>query len=144
MKKVLYTHNTVDTTTGELIQKEWFTKQVLSPEHFVKMYIQDLTSLNFLTHAEYRILIQLATILEYNTNNFTLSKERRVALAKLATITVNTFNQSFARLVKKKLILKVESTIYQMNPKFFFNGEEMKRAKMLEVVLQYQICPDCK
>lgn len=141
--QTVYSQETVDFTTGELTSKTWIKKQAKSAEHFVKMYIEDLASLNFLSNADYRLLVQLATLLEYNTNNFTMTKERRAVLAGLCGITIGTFNVCFARLVKKKLILKIESAIYQMNPKFFFNGDEIQRSSMMKVVLEYQICADC-
>lgn len=139
MEQTLFTKKTVD-QDGELIGITWITKQAHSPDHFIKMYLDDLAIMNTLTHAEHKILIHLAKFLGFNTNEFFMNKQRRQQLAKESGITENTFNQSLSRLMKKNLILKESSSMYQMNPKVFFNGEELKRAKFVELKVKYELC----
>lgn len=143
MSKTVYTENTLDPETGELVSRKWITRKVSTTDHFVKMYLEDLMNLNKLSNADYRTLYSLAVYLEYNTNQFFLNKERRQELADQAGLKFNTINQSIARLIKKNLILKIASGLYQMNPKIFFNGDELERSKILEVVIRYEICADC-
>ncbi len=143
MSKTVYTENTVNPETGELIARKWITKTVQNKEHFVKLYLDDLIKLKRLSNADYRTLYGLAVYLEFNTNQFFLNKERRQELAEQAGLKFNTINQSLARLIKKNLVLKIASGLYQMNPLIFFNGEEMARGKILEVITRYVICEDC-
>lgn len=143
MAQHIYTENTIDIETGELIARKWITKKAKSTDHFIKMYLEDLTQLNKLTHAEHRLLLHLSEYLEYNTNQFFLNKERREEMASITNMKPTTFNQSLTRLVKKNLLIKVSSFTYQMNPKIFFNGDELERVKILEVIHRYVICPDC-
>lgn len=143
MKQNLYTLNSVDTNTGEIVTKQWLTREAKNTQHFVKLYLEDLTSLYKLPHSDFRTLYSIAEFIEYNTNEFFLNKERREQLAIKANVKVNTINQCISRLVKKNLLLKIGASNYQMNPKIFFNGEEIQRNKYLEVVLRYNICIDC-
>lgn len=143
MKQAVFTQNTLDATTGELVQKVWLTKEVKNTQHFVKLYLEDLASLHHLTHSDFRTLHSVAEFLEYNTNQFFLNKERREQLAVNAKVKINTINQCISRLTRKNLLIKLSSGLYQMNPKIFFNGDEMARAKYLEVVIRYNICQTC-
>lgn len=141
--KQLYTLTTEDYQTGEIISKQWLTKKAASKDHFVKLYLDDLKLLKKLTNADHRVLHNLSILLEYNTNQFFLNKERRQEMADLCSLSINTLNQSISRLCKKNLLIKVSSFTYQMNPKIFFNGDELQRAKVMELTIQYVICPDC-
>ena len=142
MKKTIFTKHVVD-QDGVLTGATWINKQAYSPDHFVKMYLDDLAIMNTLTHAEHKILVHLAKFLEYNTNSFFMNRQRRQQLAKEAGITENTFNQSLSRLMKKNLIIKESSSMYQMNPNVFFNGEELKRMKFVELKVKYELCYKC-
>ncbi len=144
MTRRVYTENTVDAETGELTQQKWITSTVKSVDHFIKMYLQDISDLNHLKLSEHRILTTLAKYLEYNTNEFVLYKDRRDQLSKETGLAYNTIYQGISRLVKKNLLIKVGSNGYQMNPKIFFNGDELSRANILEVVHRYVICPECE
>lgn len=143
MKQTLYSQSTVDVQTGEVIQKQWLTREAKNTQHFVKMYLEDLSTLHHLANSDFRTLYSIAEFLEYNTNQFFLNKERRQELAIKANCKLNTINHSIAKLVKKNLLLKVGGNLYQMNPKIFFNGEEIERSKYLEVTFRYNICRTC-
>lgn len=142
MEKHVYTETIVD-SDGEFVQRKWITKKAQNTQHFIKMYLEDLKLLNKLSFSDFRVLHSLVTYLEYNTNQFFLNKERRAELAQTCTITSNTLNTCISRLCKKNLLIRVSNSTYQMNPKIFFNGEELQRAKVLELKIRYEICPDC-
>lgn len=139
MAKMVFNETTIDESTGEVLHKRWVTKEALNRQKFIKMYLQDLSALRKLTHAQYRMLVELTIYLEYNTNIFYFNAERRTEVSKNIGVEINTVNKSLSRLMKDELILKITSGTYQMNPKYFFNGDEMERAKALEVILTYKI-----
>ena len=139
MAKMVFNETTIDESTGEVLHKRWVTKEALNRQKFIKMYLQDLSALRKLTHAQYRMLVELTIYLEYNTNVFYFNAERRAEVSKNIGVEINTVNKSLSRLMKDELILKITSGTYQMNPKYFFNGDEMERAKALEVILTYKI-----
>lgn len=142
-KKTVYTEIKEDYKTGEITERRRITKQVASREQFVLMYVQDIANLHTLSHAEYRLLSTLAKYIEYNTNEFYLNLKRKEELMELTNLKFNTISQCLTRLVKKNLLLRVSNSTYQMNPLIFFKGEDIERAKYLEIITRYELCPDC-
>lgn len=143
-KKTLYTEHHVDAQTGELNTVKWITRQAVNKEEFVLMYINDLCKLNKLSNANYRLLTSLAIYLEYNTNEFYLNPKRKQEIAEFTGLKFTTINQNISILVKKKMLIRISTSTYQMNPLLFFKGEEIARSKYLELTVRYEICPDCK
>jgi len=141
-KSTVYSRSVMDGTTGEVIQKEWVTRKVVSNVHFVKVYFEDISTLFKLSHSSFRVLYSLAEYIEYNTNDFHLNRLRRVEISEKCQITLNTFNSSFAKLVQKNLVIKLGGSSYRLNPKIFFNGEEIERMKVLEFKITYDIKTD--
>ncbi len=143
MKQHIYTSSVIDGDSGEVVRKQWITRKAVNTEHFIKLYLDDLRLLSKLSNADYRLLFNIVIYLEYNTNMFFLTKGRREELAQICDLKMSTINCSVARLVKKNLLIKIDSSQYQMNPNIFFTGEELERAKILEMTIRYEICPDC-
>lgn len=142
-KKTVFTEVKENYETGEIIERRKIVKQVSSREQFVLMYTEDIAKLFTLSHAEYRLLSTLAMYIEYNTNEFYLNLKRKEELINLTNLKFNTISQCLTRLVKKNLLLRVSNSTYQMNPLVFFKGEDIQRAKYLEITTRYEICPQC-
>lgn len=142
-KKTVYTDIKKDYTTGEIIESRKIVKQVATREAFILMYVQDIAKLHTLSHAAYRLLVTLATYVEYNTNEFYLNMKRKEEIVNMTGLKFNTISQCLTRLVKKNLLIRVSNSTYQMNPNLFFKGEDMERAKYLEMTIRYEICPEC-
>lgn len=142
-KKTVYTEIKEDYDTGEITQRRRIVKQVATREQFVLMYTEDIAKLYTLSHAEYRLLSALALYIEYNTNEFYLNMKRKEELINMTGLKFNTISQCLTRLVKKNLLLRVSNSTYQMNPLIFFKGEDIERAKYLEITTRYEICPEC-
>lgn len=132
-----YTERVVDNTTGEELITKTQTREFKSPEHFTRLFLEDMKSLKQLSHAEYRMLINMSPYLEYNTNKFFLNKERRIELAELSQLKVSTVNQCLARLINKDLLIKVGSGQYQMNPNIFFTGDDIARTAIMKHTIEY-------
>lgn len=142
-KKTVYTDIKENFETGEIVERRRIVKQAVSKEQFVLMYTEDIAKLYTLSHAEYRLLSTLALYIEYNTNEFYLNLKRKEELINLTSLKFNTISQCLTRLVKKNLLLRVSNSTYQMNPLVFFKGEDIARAKYLEITTRYEICPEC-
>lgn len=142
-KKTVYTDIKENYETGEVVERRRIVKQVATREQFVLMYTEDIAKLYTLSHAEYRLLSTLAMYIEYNTNEFYLNLKRKEELINMTSLKFNTISQCLTRLVKKNLLLRVSNSTYQMNPLVFFKGEDIQRAKYLEVTTRYEICPEC-
>lgn len=91
-----------------------------------------------------KVLLQvIEKYLEYNTNEFYLNVKRKEELVGITGLKFNTISQCLTRLVKKNLLIRVSNSTYQMNPLVFFKGEDIERAKYLEMTIRYEICPKC-
>lgn len=132
-------HETTISEDGEVLQRRWISKEANSRSKFIKMYLEDLSALRKLTHAQFRILFELCTYLTYNTNDLYLNKQRREEMSEKIGVAKNTIDKGISRLMDEELLLKTASGVYQMNPKYFFNGDETERDKILEVVLTYKL-----
>ena len=139
MAKTVFNETTIDEATGEVKHRRWINKETASKSKFIKMYLEDLSALRRLTHAQFRILVEICPFLMYNTNDFYLNKERREELAINIGVEKNTIDKGISRLMKEALLIKSSSGVYQMNPKIFFNGDEIERDKILQVTLTYRL-----
>ena len=45
-KKVVFSENTLDMSTGELTQKKWITRKVENKDEFVTLYIEHISLFN--------------------------------------------------------------------------------------------------
>lgn len=143
MKKRIFTENTTNLATGEVVPKRWIDMQPVNGNNFIQMHIDTLAQLTGLTDAQWRLLSNLTKYVEYNTNQLYLSPVRKNEIAEITGLKYNTINQSVSRLVKKNLLLKISGSSYQMNPTLFFKGEEIEREKYLELTIRYTICSTC-
>ena len=142
-KKTVYTEQTLDGQTGELLSRKWITRSNVQRQNFVIMYLDDIGKLNKLSPATTKLMQALCVYLEYNTNEFYLNPQRKQELVVYTGLKLVTINHGITSMVKKNLLLRISSGTYQMNPLVFFKGEEIARAKYLELTIRYNICPDC-
>lgn len=143
MKSTVFTETKVD-QDGVVTGKKWIHKEVKDTQQFVKMYTKDLCKLVGLSHSEYRVLINIQELTEYNTNVFFLNKERREQLAAISNVKLNTVNVAISHMMKKNVLIKESSSMYRVNPALFFKGDDLSREKVLQLVISYQLCADCK
>lgn len=139
MAQVFYTKETQDMKTGETVTKEIFRKQVANQEQFVRTYIEDIGALAKCTGAEKGVILCSLQYLDYATNEFILTPERREAICKCAEIKPDTVSASISRLQKKNIIIRKSGSTYILNPKLFFYGRDIDRASVVEVTMAYVI-----
>ena len=75
----------------------------------------------------------------YNTNEVILIKSKKEEIAKKTGLSYNSVHNTISRLCKKGILLRRAQSLYILNPKFAFKGEEVQRAKKLKLVLEYQL-----
>lgn len=71
-----------------------------------------------------------------------LNKTVKQEIADAHNIKSGTVNNALGELVKKKLIYRIGTGTYKLNPRFAFKGNSVDRKKMLKFVLEHE-CPDC-
>ena len=129
-KRNVFIEHNVDQNTGEVTERRWITKQTIKTEKFIKYYAESLILIEWLTNGQYRILFELGKISEYNTNKVSLDKEKREEIAKSCQMA--SLNQAISILTRSNILIKKSSTLYVINPRILFNGEETERLKMLD------------
>lgn len=140
MKTLVYQENQPDLQTGELVPVRTITREVESKERFLKMYVEDIAPYINCTNSEKNLIGCLSNLgyIEYNTNEIILSSHRREQLASCANIQINSLNNSISRMLKKHIFIK-DGKRMLLNPTFFFVGEEIERAKQLNLLFKYNM-----
>ena len=141
MAQHIYTKETQDLKTGEIVKREIFRKQVANKEQFVRAYIQDIGALAKCSGAEQSFVLCALQYLDYATNEFILNSERRKSICECGNMKMNTANSAITRLVKKGILIRKSESTYILNPKIFFYGKDLDRAKTIEATMVYEIGP---
>ena len=139
MAQAIYTKETQDMQTGEVVKREIFRKQVANTEQFVRAFIEDMGLLAKCSGAEKGVVLCSLKYLDYNTNEFILTPDRRAEICECGQIRPDTVSSSISRLLKKNIIIKKSGSTYILNPKIFFYGKELERAKVVEATIVYEI-----
>ena len=122
------------------MKEESTVKSYVKPktEDFVIMFdsITKLLDSNC-TQTEYRLMLSLCVIVEYNTNRLFITPSRRVEIReKLGgekILNNGSYSTAFKGLLDKKIILVIEGN-YVLSPYFFWKGELAARARLMKTI----------
>lgn len=144
MSKKKNNHFTKETThvinkdDGEILRSEIITRKRISAEKFVQLYLDDFGGLmNVKGDSEYKVLLWIAKSMNFETNEvvLTLAIKKRIAIE--TGLQVTTLSNTISSLYQKQLIIRVDSTIYMLNPKFFFKGRVEDRMVLVRTMQYY-------
>ncbi len=138
-RKKVFTKQTVDGKTGELIMEETFHTQSDAAEQFARIFFRDMGILAKCSGAEKGTVLSCLQFLDYNTNEFILTPNRRDAICLNADIKSQTLTAALTSLRKKNILIKNRGYSYTLNPNILFYGEEKERKKMISNVAEYQL-----
>lgn len=138
-KQHIHTTQAIDYDTGEVKVNRTITRETKNIEHFTRLYINDIARLGGISGAEAKFLFMVHQYVEYNTNEFFISHDRKNQIALESGLKINTINCCISRLTRKKFLIKKSSNHYQLNPQFFFYGTEIERSRHLELTIEYRI-----
>ena len=131
---------TVDKETGEIEVIEKKARRKVSRDKFIMMFLEDIQGvINLTSRAEFKVLIVICELVNYNTNEVILIKRIKEDIAKKISMSPASVANTIVRLAKKKILIKTSSSLYVLNPKYFFKGEEIERGKVLKLVLEYEL-----
>lgn len=154
MSKVYESLNTtivLDSETGEVIQQEVSTKVIkkVAQEDFIQVYLEDLAALlNVTAISEIRVLMVLWRMASFNKENdkagnrIVLVKPIKEEIATELSLTSGTVDNILRKLLNKNLIIKIDRTIYSLNPQYFFKGYMKDRLKVVRTIIEYHITPN--
>lgn len=117
------TTHIADAETGEIKTTETFTKQKIEAEPpFVKLYLNDVCSLNHVPKSQEDVLRHLLKKLDYE-GFITISKRYRLQICEALSIKPQTLSNKIQELCKSGLIKTVGPNEYEANPFFFGRGQ---------------------
>lgn len=134
-------NNFIDVNTGELIDSEVkHHKYMVDKDDFLLVYSSLLGVFNKMEQSEIRVFSYL---LQYaNGTKFSIGKSLRIEISKITKLNERTIYNTVKVLENKKLIFKLESGAYLVNPRFAFQGSKIDRNRSLKAIIELG-CKDC-
>lgn len=126
------THIVSDSRTGEIIETEQFTTQVVGREpDFVKMYIKDLSNIMELNKSDDKVLFSLLQCMGYD-NMILIDMYMKKKLEAELSMPLNTINASVKNLYNAGILLRQAHGRYLINPTLFARGrwEDIVKIRM--------------
>jgi hypothetical protein len=118
-----YERETVDQVTGET-QKIEHIKEMLLPREpdFIKLYLRDVMYLQDLPAGLSSVMYQLLTYMDYE-NLIPVNAGNKRIIAKRTGQAFNTVNNAISKLVKGRMLYRIDTGIYRVNPYLFGKGQ---------------------
>ncbi|WP_278683920.1 replication/maintenance protein RepL [Paraclostridium bifermentans] len=127
-----------DTNTGENKSSHKLTTSLVETEpHYVKLYLDDISTMFNLIQYEYNVLLCLCSIAEYGTGIIALNPYiKKEKIINPLGIKDQTLRNALKNLKDKKLILYVGRGTYRLNPQYIATGS-WKDIKALKLSIIY-------
>jgi len=132
--------NEIDQETGKVTTvRQEFTK-VVERDKFIQVYLEDISGLLRIESKAYlKILIAIWEKAQYNENRIILIKPIKQDIADSVKCSIRTVNNGITELVKLKLLLRRDKSVYYLNPKLFFKGSHDRRVKCIQSMVSYKL-----
>lgn len=147
-QKVIYEEITtnVDINSGQVIDIQHKVTKKLERDKFAMIYLKDISGIIGLnSKGEFRTLLALVARAAYNTNEIRVALDVKTDIAKETELSINSVDKAVVSLTTKKVLLRKKLNgkelrgVYILNPKYFFKGEDIERAKIIQIVFQYEL-----
>jgi DNA-binding MarR family transcriptional regulator len=131
---------TLDKETGEVETIERKIKRKVKRDLFAMMYVEEIANLiSNISPAEMKVLIAIVQRSEYNTNRIFLTKGVKDRIVNDTKLKYSTVHNSVSKLSQKDILIRETTSEYILNPKYFFKGEEVERAKVIKFIIEYRL-----
>mgnify|MGYP003408979101 FL=1 len=128
-----------DFESGEVkVARKTITKNV-PYDKFIKIYLEDFSGFLNIGKGEIRVLSYCWQISEYNTGRIYLVKKVKEEMSAEVKIKIESIDNIIYKLVRKNLLISEGTSVYRLNPKFFWKGDEAERCNVLQVVINYNL-----
>jgi hypothetical protein len=132
------TTHTIDSQDGEILRSEIITRKRVSADKFVQLYLDDFGALMGIEgEGEYRLILWCAKNMNYDTNEVIIVNALKKRIAAECDLSPYTINNAVSALVTKNLLLRKDTSIYMLNPNYFFKGKIDDRAALIRTVEYY-------
>lgn len=143
IKKVTESETIVtDSQTGEILQstKELGIVRVVAADEFIKVYLSDISGIIGIGSGKDRdILACFFQIAGYGTNEFFAVKSVKEKIATALNTTLGNIDNAIKKFCSKNILIRKDRSVYILNPKYFFKGEDIKRNEVLTLVSTYML-----
>ncbi len=133
-----YAERTFD-ASGNMISMTTKTKYKANAEQFARVFFQDIGVLASCSGAEKGIVLSCLQYLDYNTNQFILTPERRDEICKNADLSAKTISGTLSNLRRKNIIIKQRGYSFILNPNILFYGDERERKTVIDATAEYKL-----
>lgn len=132
------TTHVVDSQDGEILRSEIITRKRVSADKFLQVYLDDFGFLMGIEgEGEHRIILWCAKNMNYETNEVVIVAELKKRIAAECDLSAHTINNSLTSLVRKEVLIREATSIYMLNPKYFFRGRIEDRAVLIRKMEYY-------
>ena len=129
-------NNVIDSTTGEILSIEKIKTVIVGKEpSFYKVYVEDLGNLIGLNNAQKAVFECLASNMTFQ-NIVVLIKPIKKIIAQVTGYSPNTITKVIDQLYKKGMIIREDTSVYRINPKYVAKGK-WEDIKALRLVIDY-------
>lgn len=130
----------VDHETGEITEEKRVYKRQIEKEKFMMVYLESVSGILKINNPiEYKVLLTLWEMSEFETNRIILVKPIKEGIANKLKYAFKTVENAISRLAKKDLLVKKGAGIYFLNPKYFFKGSEIARSNAIKVIFDFSL-----
>ena len=139
-KRKVSVKETVDSKTGEVLRSEKRFVQTVKQEEFIKFYLDDMSGfMKIKGDVELKVLMWMFKLTGWNNSQVVMDLSKKEEIAEQSEVKVQSISDALTRLSKKGILLKGRRLYYQLNPEYFFKGEDIEREKVLKVHIEYNI-----
>jgi len=132
------TTHIVDRQDGQIFRTEIITRKRVTADKFVQLYLDNFGALMGIEgEGEYRLILWCAKNMNYDTNEVIIVNALKKRIAAECDLSPYTINNAVSALVSKNLLLRKDTSIYMLNPNYFFRGRIEDRAALIRTVEYY-------
>ena len=139
-KQTVYSEtNRIINQEGDVISTELKTVKKVTKDKFLQVYLEDFGALMKIKEGlEYKIILWIGKEMNYETNEIVLVKAIKERMAVDISTNIRTINNVISSLTNKNVLISIDRTIFQLNPKMFFKGSIQQREILIRTI-QYEI-----
>lgn len=135
----------VDYETGELKEQVKVIKKTIDRDEFMMVYLDSISSmLKIHSPIELKCLICLWSMSEFESNKVYIVKEVKQDIAEKTGYKFKTVENAISRLSIKNLLIRKSTSVYYLNPKYFFRGSDIARSQAIKLILEIEFNDDKK
>lgn len=141
MKKIIDSHITVD-ELGQIKSTEKVYRFKSEEPNYIKIYLRDISYFYEIPKGSTDLIYELFNYVNYNTHEIIINIDIKKRIRKLLDTTVATLDNNLSKLIKKGILDKTGTGVYNLNPYLFGKGDWKSIKELRNVNLHLEIVYD--